>query len=445
MNRRLGAALLALALCYPGRLAAEEERIITVEEAVELAMGNNIDLSSAAIDVRVKKRGKDFAWNVFIPSVQVSGTLSRANNADNPYASILSAVNPMYRPTEPSESDHWRAILGLNMTLNVNMALFEGLKATRQNYEAGLIGYEQARSVIESGVRKSFYAILLAEGSLAISRDKLETSERRYEQTMANWKNGLAPELSLLQTQLAVEQQRPAVMEAERTVEQSKGDFAFLIGLPAGTRVRLEGKIEPAMVKADANELVSKHLANRHDIALQSKIVEITKTGINAARLQRYTPFIQLSQSFTPVMSPIDSGEWTDSSGAFSLTVGLDIAGLLPFSQAGIGASDKMDDLAKQELALKSVAYKAELEIRNLVRKLEKCEASIKAMELSVNLAKKAYALTEQGYRAGTIEYLDLKDAENSLMQAELGSLNEKFNYTSTLLDLEMALNAKLN
>jgi outer membrane protein TolC len=66
-------------------------------------------------------------------------------------------------------------------------------------------------------------------------------------------------------------------------------------------------------------------------------------------------------------------------------------------------------------------------------------------MELNVSIAEKAYRLTEQGYRAGTIEYLDLKDAENDLLQARLGVLTEKFNYLNTLLDLEAALNAKLS
>ncbi len=421
------------------------ERTVTVEEAVALAMENNIALTSAAIDVRVKKRGKDLAWNVFIPSVQATGTLSRANSVSDPLAMLAAIPMLGYTSPELGEADHWRAVLGINLSLNVNMALFEGLKATRQGYEAGLIGYEQARAITEAGVRKAFYAILLADGSLAIAREKLATSEKRHEQTLANWRNGLAPELSLLQTQLAVEQQRPVVMEAESAVGKSKDDFAFLIGLPLGTRLRLDGAIDPTLVDANADELVAKHLAGRLDLALVAKTIEMQKTAIRAHRLQRYTPFLQISQGFGSMLAPIDSGDWSDDTGAFSLTLGMEISGLLPFSSTGQAAQDKNDELAKLELQLKEKAFSAELEVRHLVKRLEKGRASIKTMELSVALAKRAYALSEQGYRAGTIEYLDLKDAETSLLQAELGVLNEKFGYISTLLDLETALNAKLN
>jgi outer membrane protein TolC len=48
--------------------------------------------------------------------------------------------------------------------------------------------------------------------------------------------------------------------------------------------------------------------------------------------------------------------------------------------------------------------------------------------------------LSEEAYNAGLLEYLDLKDAETSLLQAELGVLSEKFNYSIGLLDLEKAI-----
>lgn len=110
----------------------------------------------------------------------------------------------------------------------------------------------------------------------------------------------------------------------------------------------------------------------------------------------------------------------------------------------GVTAAETRDTIEKISMGFNQMVYQAELEIRNLVKKLDKANVAIKAMELNVAMAQKAYQLTEQGYRAGTIEYLDVKDAENTLVQARLGVLSEKFNYLSALLDLEKALNTKL-
>lgn len=422
--------------------------VITIERAVELAMINNIQLASSAIDVRIKKRAKDLAWNVLLPGVQTTGTLARSNNVTNPYADLIRMVNPMYEEPEPSEQDHWNVMAGLEISLNLNLALVEGMKATRQNYEAGLITYEQAQQDTEINVRKAFYGILLQEGNLEVARDKLATSEERLEQTRINYRNGLVSELTYLQMQLAVETQRPSIMETELELEQQKNLFAFLIGLPIGTKIILDGEIDPSMEEFNADELVREHLGNRLDFAAMEKTRELLETQLRATQIQRFTPSIALKQSFAPRLSAIDdswidTGNWNDSSGAFSITILFNITDMLPFSGKGVEAAETRDSLEKIELGFNQMVYNAELEIRDLVKKLDKSKASISAMDLNVAMADKAYRLTEQAYRAGTVEYLDLKDAETTLVEARLGVLAEKYKYLSALLDLEKALNTK--
>lgn len=431
-----------------GSAETPDIKVITVERAVELAMTNNIQLASSAIDVRIKKRAKDLAWNVLLPGVQATGTLARSNNISNPYADLIRMVNPSYVEPEVEEQDHWSVMAGLELSLNLNLALVEGMKATRQNYEAGLITYEQARQDTEINVRKAFYGILLQEGNLAVARDKLATSEERLEQTRINYRNGLVSELTYLQMQLAVETQRPSIMETELELDQQKNMFAFLIGLPLGTKITLEGEINPDTENFDADELVREHLGNRLDLAAMEKTRELLETQLRATQIQRFTPSIALRQSFSPRLSAIgdswtDTGNWNDSSGAFSITVLFNITDMLPFSGKGVEAAETRDSLEKIELGFSQMVYNAELEIRDLIKKLDKSKASITAMDLNVAMAEKAYRLTEQAYRAGTVEYLDLKDAETTLVEARLGVLAEKYKYLSALLDLEKALNTK--
>ncbi|MFP4619202.1 MAG: hypothetical protein ACLFMZ_10200, partial [Spirochaetaceae bacterium] len=51
----------------------EEELVLTVERAVEIARERNLDLKDQAVDLRIKERQADYAWNELVPSVQVSG------------------------------------------------------------------------------------------------------------------------------------------------------------------------------------------------------------------------------------------------------------------------------------------------------------------------------------------------------------------------------------
>jgi len=428
--------LAACVLAFLASASAEDQSMtkkVTIDEAVALAMENNIQLSSDAIDLRIKKRAKDYSWNVFIPATTASGTLSQTNMKETSMGTKLEG------------KDRWSETARLSTSLTVNIALIEGLRATRQSYEAGKITWEQAKQDTERNVRKGFYGILVQEESLKLAREKLAASEDRYRQTGVNYRNGLVPELTVLKTQLAVETQKPALQQSELELDQLKRQFAFLIGLPVNTTVELDGQIEPVIVSLDENTLVEKNLGNRLDVGLLAKNLELLNTQVRAKQFQIFTPNITVAKDWAPSKQPIDASEWTDNSGSFSVTLSYDLAALIPFSQTGQSLAEAKDTVRKTELALRQTTYNAELEIRNLAKKLEKYRASIATMEMNVALADKAYRLTEQGYRAGTIEYLDLKDAENSLMEAKLGVITEKYNYLSTLLDLETALNTKLN
>lgn len=413
---------------------------LTVEQAVELALQNNIQLSSSTIDLRIKQRAWQTSWKVFIPNVQASGTLARTNMNEMMMGSTL---------VQLEEKERWSAMGSLGASLNLSLALVEGLRATRQSYEAGRISWDQARFETEQNVRMAFYGILLQEGSLALSRDMLAVGEERVRQARTNYLNGLIPELTFLRAQLQVESQKPEIQKAEQELARQKEMFAFLLGLEPGTEVELSGSITARQLDLDAAALVNGRLANRFDIASLAKNIELMRTQVRATALQLYTPALVLNQTWSPRLSGIDDNwlekdNWKDSSGAFSVTLAFNLTALLPFSSQGQSLRELKDTVRKMELTMQQAARMGETEIRTLVNTLERSRVSMEVLQRSVELAEKAWRLTEQGYRAGTVEYLDLKDAENSLHQAKLGLLVEQFNYTTTLLNLEKAVGGKL-
>lgn len=434
------------ALCFSMLYVFSEPLSIHLDEAVRLAFQNNVQLSSMAIDLRMKKAEKDHAWNVFLPNVQTTGTMARTNIKE--VSTTIPSVSPpgfATITTKLDEKDKWKVMGGLNISLNLNVALFEGLRATRQSYEAGLLSYEAARRDTEQNVKKAFYGLLLQEGSLAISKEKLASAQKRKTQMEANFKNALVSELQYLQVQLALETQKPAIMEAELLLAQQKELFAFLLGLPLGTEIVLVGEIAPHIQEFNADELLAEYLGRSFELAQLDKNKELMETQLRATLLQTYTPTIVLSQTFNPALGKIDDDwfkkdNWADTSGAFSLTIAFNLTNLLPFSGMGQNIKKTRDTIEKLELSKKQALHMSEIDIRNIIQRLEKTRAAIEVMKLNEEIARKALRLSEEAYNAGLLEYLDLKDAETSLLQAELGVLSEKFNYSIGLLDLEKAI-----
>lgn len=448
-----------------------EKLILTVEDATDFAIKNSRTLKVSAIDVEIAKLKKDNAWNVFLPSVQVTGTMSRSNEVSNTSAEMMDGIMsgfmemlmPLYtqhptllgslssgsssssEPSDPTEADHWKAIGNISLNWNFSFALLEAYKTTIFSYEAGLISYEQSVKQTERDVQKLFYGMLLMQENLKLQQEMLENARLRMEQAEVFYKNGLAPELSYLQAQVAYENKKPTVLQMEQSVVQQLNTFGFLLGLPYGTEIELVGTIEPKFIDIEASELVEKYLTNRLDVQSLYKNMELVSHGIKATKLQTYTPALALSWGYQPVVMDITKN-WSDGTdqGALSVTLAWNITNMLPFSSNMVNLKETQLNLKKLELSVATLLQNGEIEINSLVDNLKKCESSIKAMEYNVELAEKAYNMSFEAYKVGTTEILDLNEAASQLSQAKLGLMNEKYTYLTTLLDLEYAINAKL-
>ena len=424
----------------------QEPLTLTVEDAVSYAITNSKSLKSSEIDLEIKKRAKMYSWNVFLPSLSVSGTMSRSNEYSDMMDSIKSAINPSHKPLEPAEINHWKAVGNISAQLNFNLAMIQSMCASKANYEAGLISWEQTSKQTEMNIRKMFYALLLMEENLRIQNELLDSAKARWQQAEINYKNGLVPQLSALNAQVAYENKKPAILELTQSLKQQKDTFAFLLGIPYGREINLVGSIDTRFVKVDADELVQKYAKENLDVKALQKNIELLKISLNASRLSTFTPSLSVSYGFQPVVAQIDS-DWIDTyidNGSFSATVVIDVMKMMPFSANMQSIKDTKQNLAKAELGLSQLLQNTEIQIHTLVDKLNKSEASIKASQMNIKLAQKAYDMTVKAYNSGTQELLDVKDSENSLSQAKLGLLNEKLNYISALLDLENAINVKL-
>lgn len=447
-NKDLDVDVASLVPEYSSGSYTESVMDITLEEAVEMALSESSQIKTARIDSNLKTRAYDTRWNVFIPSVSFTGSGIRSSTVTD-YAAIFATIFPSIPPSPaPSESDHWALSASISASLNLNFALIEGIKASRNNLHLGYITLKQAEKQVERDVKKLFYSILLMQDNLSLQKELLENSKNRYEQAKINYQQGRVPELTVLQTQVTYENMKPSVMELEHTVRQQLRSFALVIGLEEGVLPNLVGEIKPEFIDLNKEELAKKYSASSFDVISLQKNIMLMENSLMAAKFQMYTPSLSFSYAYTPTMSDVtapffDSESWTDN-GRFTASLYFDITGLLPFSSTYQKMLDTQANLDKLRLNLNLLVQNNASEIISLVEKLEKSKSSMEVSQMSIGLAQKAYDMTLTAFQNGTTELLDLRDSESQLAQAKLGLANEGFNYISALLDLEYLVNADL-
>lgn len=429
----------------------EEVVTLTVEQAVDYALQNSRDLKSNDIDLAIKERSAKYSWNVFLPEITVRGTAARTTDIDSTLNQMnamqgLAAINGgVPRMLEAEEKYHWALVGNINAQLNLSLAYIYSIRAAKAGYEGGKITWEQSQKQTIMNIKKLFYGLLLQQESLEIQRMSLENARQRAAQAQINFNNGRIPQLQFFNAQVTYENQRPEVETAERSFNQQLDTFAFLIGMPVGTKIELSGSIEPEYVNVTTEELLEKYGEKNLDLRALQNNIDILNMNLKALNLSSYTPALVLSYGYQP------TGTWWSGDldfadqGSLSITLAFNITNMLPWSANRQQAQDLKDNILKLNLTMETLTENQKVQVRKAVDTLNQAREQIDSMGRTVELAQRSYDMSVSSFNNGRMELLDVRDAQTQLNQAMLGQLNQKFNYISALMDLEYELNSDLS
>jgi len=431
---------------------------LTPDAAVEMTIKNNLNLQSAMLGLDVKKRKSEFVWNQFIPSASVTGTLSRDNWASTsggmlpvPLDSIVPGFPPNIFAVTPYSITlpQWHVNGSFSATLDFSFALVEGIRSYRLDYQAGRISLEKAKLQMEQAVRKMYNQLLLLESNVVLLNESYNNAQRQASTAEANFRAGLAPRLTWLQAQVAAENMKPSVYDLENNLKNLKGNFALILGLSYDTPFELEPiSFSIFEIPMELSELISHASREKPDILeLQASIMTL-KSQKKALSLQQFTPFLRLGWSltslFSPALDPFKDDLFTmdnwNKGGNFSVTLGMSLNNLLPFTKEGQQRKDMETNLQIQSIRLAQMVRETELEVFTKLASLDKIRTSAEAQRTAVNLAEQSYRLTEEAYRAGLQDFQAVQSASLALSQARLQLLQVNFNYLNDLIDLEYSI-----
>jgi outer membrane protein TolC len=170
-----------------------------------------------------------------------------------------------------------------------------------------------------------------------------------------------------------------------------------------------------------------------------------TGYGRKAQALQLYTPALIFSWNYAPALSGpwekswLDGDNWSDR-GAFSITLNMGLNSLFPFTKQGQSLKDTDNALRSLNIGLAQAIRGTEIEVYNTVLSLERSKTLAETQAETVALAERTYRLTEDAYRAGLQEFLQVQSAELALRQAQVQMLEQQFNYLTGLIDLEYSI-----
>lgn len=399
------------------------------ETSVNLALERNPDFKVSGISLQTAAREDRNVWNQILPKISAGIGL-------NGGSSLLDS-NPNGMTWGLNGS------LGLSLPLSVSLAYT--IKDIQLSYQNEQISYESARLLLIGGVEKEFYYLVASEENLSIEKANLALARERFEQASTNYEYGLASELSVLQAEVSAANLEPSYLQTVANFEARKREFLIVLGLDPETEVNLIGDLEIPETTFDAQELTRLFLGDRQDIQSLQLALESAKNSKSLAVTNTRTPTLDLSAGWsTNIGDPFNAGSWNYDTWADGVSIGLDLKipldGFIPGSSAAMTIKSKNDEIDKASIRLAKAVDEARTEIINLVAQLETSMASMKLSALNVELAKKSFELSEESFSRGTLQRLDVEDAQQAYLAANQQYLLSQYEYLSGLIDLRYAL-----
>jgi outer membrane protein TolC len=408
--------------------AAAAQTVLNMNDAVALALKQNLGLERAGIGAEAGKRAAGASWNSLIPSLSAGVSYSRG-------MSLTGDLTP--------GREAWTPGIPLSVSVSISPAVITDMQTAKANYHAGLINYETAKQELEFQVRKIFYQILLLQANAEMADRNLASAQARYDETAAKAGVGQVSHLDELSAKVDLENLKPAKRNAETQLTNTLESFALLLGMDPAETITLDGSLEQFVreltVQAAENSggIIRQESFSIHSMRIALEVLKVRRS----TAWYPYLPSLRLSWSGNLSYA---NGRWTDNNPASSLSIGISVPfdPFIPRSKAREQIAAMEEDIALQRIKIAEAAGDQNMQIRQNTRLLEQIYENITAVSLNMDLARETYTMWTQSYRQGTADLQQLRNAADSLSRAENQLRQEQYNMLIAVLDLQRSLNS---
>ncbi len=409
----------AMAQETPSATADSETLVLTLEQALEIALSENPTVKIADETIQAKKYAKKGTYAALWPDISASGSFQRY--IEKPSFHIMGQTVKM--GTTNTVSGGLQAAMPL-----VNAQLWKSLKLSAMDVE---LAVEQARSsridMIEQ-VSKAFYQVLLAKDSYEVYKRVYDNAVENHKIVEKKYAVGAVSEYDFIRSKVTVSNAEPNVFEAENSIIVALWQMKALLGLDLDRKIDCAGKL------ADYESAMSARIDTPTTLANNSTMrqFDIQERMLNQSlKMQRATNLPSLNASINYMVNAMDESlalahyKWMGSSTALvSLSVPIFSGGKrrAAIHQAKINLTTLQLQRENTERQLHTAIMQYE---SNMQTNLKKYHASSE----NISQAKRGYDIAVKRYEVGGGTLVDVDNSQLAYTQAELSRSTAIFNY----------------
>ncbi|MBQ8778949.1 MAG: TolC family protein [Alistipes sp.] len=406
---------------------ASEPLVLTLEQALQIALSESPTVKIADQTIEAKKYAKKGTYSSLWPDISASGTYQRYINKQT--------FHIKGQTMEVGTTNNMSA--GVNAALPlVNAQLWKSLKLSAMDVE---LAVEQARSsrveMVEQ-VSKAFYQVLLAKDSYNVYKRVYDNAVENHKIVEKRYSVGAVSEYDFIRSKVTVSNAEPNVFEAENSIILALWQLKALLGLDLNKEIDCAGSLadfEPVMTSHIAHEASLANNSTMRQLDIQERMLEKSIEMKRSANL----PSLALSIGYNFV--------------AMDETMKLFHYRWNPYSVAALSLNipifsgfKRRSDVKQAKIELSNLQLQRENTERQLFTAMKQYESSMltnlkqyHASSENISQAKRGYDIAVKRYEVGGGTLVDVDNSQLAYTQAELSRSTAIYNYLVNQVSLE--------
>ena len=426
---------------------AQQPTILTLDQAIKLALENNLSVIKAQNNVDAAQSSVLAAYGNYLPTLSASGGWDRSQRTGQ--RSIQGITIP--GATSTSTSNSFQAGVSLGYTI------FDGFRreASFNSTSASAISTEQivvwTRQSIRYQIESVYLNVLKFEQLVKVNDENLKRDKQQLERITESNRVGALSLADVYRQQSQVAADEYKVIQAQNDYDNAKADLVALIGLDMKVDYQFSDQSISTVIDSvelnatfkkynNFNELVKRALSRRPDYLAAKENYDASESGVTAAR-SGYFPRVSASAGYG--FSNSELSKLTDNK---SISWGLNLNwNIFDAFQTNEALQTAIVTKKNSDATLKQSERDISVEVKKALLGLEAAKKQVEVSQKGLQSATEDRKIAEERYNLGAGTLLDLLTANAGLVNAEANNINSSFSFNIAKRNLEYVIGERTN
>ena len=413
-------------------ISVKAQEVLTVSEAIELALENNYGIKIASNNNRIAENNTSVLNSGYLPTL--TGNAGATYNLDNTEAEFSDG---RVTNLDGAESSRYNASLNLNYTLFDGLGRHYDYKRLKEQYQLSEL---EARETIENTIFQLFTVyynvaqisenVDALEQTLSISKDRIVRAQYQFDY-------GQSTKLGVLNAQVDINNDSINVINSKQQLKNTKRDLNVVLGNAYGNEFSVDTLVN-FKIDISKQDLFDKMKSNNVSLLQIEKNIAINEFTIKANK-SGYLPTVGLTGTYGWNKNNNNAASFVAVSTNTGLSGGVNLSwNLFDGGRTITQVKNAKINLENQQLQKESVLISVERDFNNAWDDYQNKLTIFRVQEENILTSKNNFDRTQEKFKLGQVTSIEFRQAQLNLLNAELSRNQAK--YQAKIAELNLLL-----